>query len=255
MDATITRTYATVNDGPSKLNLRITWHYLIALLALMICTGELHEQIHITTGYFICGGYGPRDFNAWQTAESCAMPSLSFLATLAGPLWSYLVMWTGAVLLLTARSTIYRTIGFSLVFAPLPFARIFTAIVGGGDEKVVLRAVTGLTDPLSLKIATAAIVSLICLPPIVIAWRSISNRFALLYPIAFSVLPLVVLGIYVLTLLNKLLSTGFLSSVFILGTPTLILVHFAVMACVLVLCRNWLLEINRNYEPAMSVLK
>jgi hypothetical protein len=194
MDATITRAYAAVNEGPLKLNQRITWHYIVALLALMICTGELHELIHITTGYFICGGYGPRDFNVWQTADPCAVPTLSFVATLAGPLWSYLVMWTGAVLLLRARSIAYKTIGFSLVFAPLPFARIFTAIMGGGDEKVVLRAVTGLTDPLSLKIATATIVSLICLPPILIAWRSISNRVAFMYPIAFSILPLVVLG-------------------------------------------------------------
>lgn len=255
MDATITTTITTVNEGPSKLSLRITWHYLVALLALMICSGELHEQIHITTGYFICGGYGPRDFNAWQTADPCAIPSMSYLATLAGPLWSYLVMWTGAVLLLRAKSITYRTIGLSLVFAPLPFARIFTAVMGGGDEKVVLRAIAGLTDPLSLKIATAAIVTLICLPPILIAWRSIGNRFAFLYPIAFSVLPLVVLGIYVLTLLNKLLSAGFLSSVAILGTPTLILVHFATMACVLVLCRKWLLEINRGYEPTLAKLK
>jgi len=255
MDATITRAYETVNEGLSKLDLRITWHYLIALLALMICTGELHEQIHITTGYFICGGYGPRDFNAWQTADPCAAPSLSFLATLAGPLWSYLVMWTGVGLLLRAKSMAYKTIGFSLIFAPLPFARIFTAIMGGGDEKVVMRAVTGLTDPLSLKITTASIVLLICLPPIVIAWRSIGNRFAFLYPIGFSILPLVVLGIYVLTLLNNLLSSGFLSSVFILGTPTLILVHFMIMACVLVLCRKWLLEINGGYEPALAELK
>jgi hypothetical protein len=43
--------------------------------------------------------------------------------------------------------------------------------------------------------------------------------------------------------------------VFILGTPTLILVHVAIMACVLVLCRKGLLEINRDYEPAVVELE
>jgi hypothetical protein len=46
------------------MKIRITPKYLLALLALMIVTGELHEQVHITTGYLLCGGYGPRDFNA-----------------------------------------------------------------------------------------------------------------------------------------------------------------------------------------------
>ena len=100
----------------------------MAFFALTICAGELHEQVHITTGYFICGGYGARDFNVWRTVEPCAAPSLAFLATLAGQLWSYLLMWTGAGLLLKAKSVEYKTIGFSLVFAPLPFARIFTTI-------------------------------------------------------------------------------------------------------------------------------
>ncbi|HEX9930788.1 MAG TPA: hypothetical protein VGB02_19805 [Pyrinomonadaceae bacterium] len=68
----------------TKLHLRITFGYLLALFALMICSGELHEQVHITTGYFVCGGYGARDFNVWHTIEPCAAPSLAFLATLAG---------------------------------------------------------------------------------------------------------------------------------------------------------------------------
>ena len=249
---------ANANEGQqaAKLHLRITFRYLLALLALMICSGELHEQVHITTGYFVCGGYGARDFNVWRTVEPCAMPSLAFLATLAGPLWSYLLMWTGAGLLVKAKSVAYRTIGFSLVFAPLPFARIFTAVMGGGDEKVVLRALSGgALDAGTVKILAAVLVTAICLPPIVIAWRKIGNRFAILYPIGFSVLPLIVLGLYVLTFLNGLLAKGFLSSVTILGTPTLILLHFALMATLLAFGRKRLLELNRDYKASFHGLK
>lgn len=256
MSAISPTTKGCENKQTTKLHLRITFRYLVALLALMICAGELHEQVHITTGYFICGGYGSRDFNLWRTIEPCAAPSLAFLATLAGPLWSYLLMWTGAGLLIKAKSAAYRTIGFSLVFTPLPFARIFTALMGGGDEKVVLRALTnGLLNTGAVKILVVIVVTAICLPPIVIAWRSIENRFAILYPIGFSILPLIFLSFYVLTFLNGLLAEGFLSSVMILGTPSLILLHFAIMALLLIFGRKWLLELDRNYKTSFHGLK
>gem|GEM_PF-4051588 len=100
--------------------MKIGWKFLPAMFALIICPGELHEQIHIQTGRMVCGGYGARDFNAWQAAAAeCAAPAWAFLATLAGPLWSYAVMWTGAILLLKAKSLASRTTGFTLIFAPL----------------------------------------------------------------------------------------------------------------------------------------
>jgi hypothetical protein len=236
-------------QSETKLNLRITWRSLLALFALTICTGEMHEQIHIQTGRIICGGYGERDFNVWQLAKPCAEPQLAFLATLIGPLWSFAVMWTGAFLLLKAKTVNYRTIGFALVFAPLPFARIFTAIMGGGDEKVVLRAF--LEKDMSLgttKILAAAVVIAICLPPIIIAYRNAKNRFAALYVIGFSVMPLVVLGLYVLTFLNGLLKSGFLSAAPFLGTPLLILTHSLLMVVILIFSRRRLLEINSETD-------
>jgi hypothetical protein len=238
----------------AELNLKITWKFLLALFALTICTGEIHEQVHIQTGRIICGGYGERDFNVWGTAADCAAPAWKFLATLAGPLWSYAVMWTGAFLLLKAKSATYKTIGFALVFAPLPFARIFTAVMGGGDEKVVLRAF--LENDLSLgatKILAAIIVTTICLPPILIAWRSVRNRFAALYIVGFSVLPLIVLGLYVLTFLNGLLAAGFLSSAPFLGTPRLVIIHFLLMAAVFIFSRRWLLEINSQNRTNLEI--
>jgi hypothetical protein len=234
------------NNSAENLNLRITWRYLLVLFALTIVTGELHEQVHIQTGRIVCGGYGERDFNVWRTAADCAAPSWAFLATLAGPLWSFAVMWTGALLLIKAKTTDWKSLGFSLVFAPLPFARIFTAVMGGGDEKVVLRRF--LDDDFSLptiKILAAILVTTICLPPMLIAWRNIANRFRALYVVGFAVAPLVVLSLYVLTFLNGLLKSGVLSAAHVLGTPTLVIIHFCLMAAALALGGKWLLTLNR----------
>ncbi len=209
MQAILPKFNISETGNAAKLHLKINWKFLFALFTLMLCTGELHEQVHIQTGRIVCGGYGERDFNAWKTAADCAAPAWRFLSTLVGPLFSFAVMWTGAFLLTKARSLSYKTIGFALIFAPLPFARIFTALMGGGDEKTVLVAL--FKDEFNLgtiKVAAAVIVSLICLPPLFIAFRHLKNRFAILYVIGFSVLPLVVLGLYIFKFLNPLLANG-----------------------------------------------
>lgn len=228
------------------MKIRITFGYLAALFALMLITGEIHEQVHINTGYMLCGGYGKRDFNAWRTMPNC-VTNWTFLPTAVGPLYSYLVMWTGAGLLLKAKTKIYQAVGFSLVFAPLPFARIFTAVMGGGDEKVVfLNLFREHFSVSNGKILAAVFVTIVCLPPVLIAWLKIKNRFAFLYVLGFCILPLVVLSFYVFIFLNGLLAKGVLSSVVILGTPTLILIHFLLMAAVLFFLRQRLLDINRT---------
>ena len=77
------------------MQIKITFRYVIAFFALNMIMAELHEQAHINTGYFICGCYGPRNFNVWTTCEQCVLPQWSFLATLAGPLFSCSLMWLG----------------------------------------------------------------------------------------------------------------------------------------------------------------
>ncbi|MBL7693431.1 MAG: hypothetical protein JNK91_01225 [Ferruginibacter sp.] len=48
---------------------------------------ELHEHVHISTGYWICGCYGPRDISSWSTCVDCANPAWAFWATATGPLF------------------------------------------------------------------------------------------------------------------------------------------------------------------------
>lgn len=227
------------------MQLKITWKYVVAFIALNFIMGELHEQVHINTGFFICDCYGPRDFNVWSTCEACANPALTWLATLAGPLFSCCLMWLGACWFAWSASDTKRMIGFSLLFANLPFARIFTALVGGGDEKVVVQSLLGDTgNDLTGKIIAAVVVTLICLPPILIVGRRIWNRHKWAIVSAFAIIPLLYGMLYQRMFLNRVLDNGFLNNSHILGTPDLILYHFCFLLIVLFIFRKSLVRIR-----------
>lgn len=216
------------------MRLHVGWKYMIGFLALNSVVSELHEQAHITTGRIIHGCYGPRDFNVWQTCAS-GIDAAPYAAPLAGPLFSYAVMWAGVWLLLRAGTTAWRSIGFTLIFAPLPFARIFTALIGGGDEKVFLTAIAGdVLAPTTIRLLALAMVLLFCAPPIIIAFLAIDNRWRAAYIAGFCILPMVAVMAYKFTLLNGLLDDGVLATPAIIGTPPLVLIVFAVMAALTV---------------------
>ena len=216
------------------MRIQLTLPYIIAFFALNLIMGELHEQAHINTGYFICGCYGPRDFNVWSTCEQCALPQWSFLATLAGPLFSYSMMWLGAWWIAKSTDARMKVFGFSLLFANLPFARIFTALMGGGDEKVVIQAIAGNINPFTTKIIAALLVTLICLPPMIIAYRNLIARRRFLWIAGFAIVPLIYGMLYHHMFLNWLLKKGIAADSKILGTPTLVLLHFLLMVLLLI---------------------
>ena len=224
------------------MQIKITFRYVMAFFALNMIMGELHEQVHINTGYFICGCYGPRNFNVWATCEQCVSQQWSFLATLAGPLFSCSLMWLGAWWIAKSSNNKKRILGFSLLFSNLPFARIFTALVGGGDEKVVIQAISGNEDPFISKLIAVLIVTIICLPPMIIAYRKsdVQNRFLLIT--GFAIIPLIYGMLYHHIFLNWLLKKGIVSDSYILGTPSLILLHFLLMLLLLIFFRKGLLQ-------------
>jgi hypothetical protein len=216
------------------MNLSITWKYLLAFIALNMIAGELHEQVHINTGYLICGCYGTRDFNVWNTCAQCNHPAWAFLATLAGPLFSCSLMWLGTCMFLKCSRLSGKSIGFSILFANLPFARIFTALTGRGDEKVVLQTLLGDDgNMITIKLLNVLLVSLICLPPIILVFKKLdrTNRWWVIT--GFSVLPLIFGMLYQRMLLNQLLQNGFGADIFMIGTPNIILFHFILMLMIL----------------------
>src|SRR6188474_451553 len=123
----------------NPMQLKWSFSFVVAFLLLLLVMMELHELVHITVGRIICGCWGTRDFNVWSLADHCRENNQSWwLATLAGPLFSFGVMWLGARML-SSPSLQNRSIGFVFIFANIPFGRITTVMMGGGDEMVVLR--------------------------------------------------------------------------------------------------------------------
>jgi hypothetical protein len=219
---------------------RISWQYVLAFFGLNMFLGELHEQAHITTGYFICGCYGERDFSVWSTCDNCAHSDWSFLATLAGPVYSFILMWLGGLWFSRSLNIYRKALGFSILFANLPFARLFTAFMGGGDEKVVFQHLTGLA--VFPKIAAILIVGLLVIPPVVLVYRNLSNNFRGWIIAAFLVLPLVYGMLYHHMFLNYLLHQGIGTSITIMGTPDIIIIHTLVMLLIILFSRKALIN-------------
>jgi hypothetical protein len=208
-----------------------------AFFALNGVVSELHEQAHITTGRLVHGCYGPRDFNNWQECAASSVP----LASMAGPVFSYIVMWLGAWLLARAATPARRALGFALVFSPLPFARVFTVLMGGGDEKIFLTAFAGdAVPPGVLRACALALTLLFCAPPVWMAWRALDNRHRGWIVAGFCVVPLLVIWVYKFKVLNGLLLQGVLATPVILGTPAFVLLVFALMLLATMLTWRWL---------------
>ncbi|GAO44718.1 hypothetical protein [Flavihumibacter petaseus] len=232
------------------MRLRITWQFVVAFFALNMIMGELHEQVHIITGYLICGCYGPRDISSWSTCPNCAHPSWAFLATLTGPLFSCALMWIGAWMFTRSNNASKQSFGFSMLFANLPFARIFTALVGGGDEKVVIHHLLGENTPIQYaRVLAAILVLLICLPPVILTGKKMTNQHRWLIIAGFLVVPLIYGIVYQRMFLNTLLGRGIGDYIPALGTPALILFHVGLMVLLLLLFRKSLQ--NAFGKPAL----
>jgi len=227
------------------MRIKLSFFYIIAFLLLLIVMLELHETIHITVGYIICGCWGNRDFNVWALCDTCNNPSLSWLATLAGPVFSFSMMWWGRSLL-SAKKAPTKALGFSLIFANIPFGRITEVMKGAGDEMVVAKHFLkpSFTHAQIILIASV-IVLFVGLPPIIKAFRVLANKNALLYIAGFLTLPLVFILLYILIAMNSLLHTGFLSFNRIMGTPLLITLHTLLAMVLLWWLRKRLFSLNK----------
>ena len=207
-------------------SLRVSGPFLVASTALIIVLHEAHELAHTGTGRVLCGGWGPRDFNSWALPADCE----SLLPTLAGPILSFAVIWTGFVLLggaVPGRSQL----GLALAMCANPFGRLLTAAMGGGDEGVLVRGWFGLPrGPVATAIAFGAVASL-CAWPLWRAWEGLERRRrAAAYLILF-VLPVVVTGLVLFLVGNRLLAWGVLAVPVVAGTPLLVwLVTLAAVA-------------------------
>lgn len=233
------------------MELRFNWRFAFALFALTLLMGEGHEQAHIQFARWACGCYGARDFSLWGSCEACASPSLAVLATLMGPLFTDAACWLGAALLARGRSPARRSVGLALVFAPLPFARIFTVLTGSGDEQTFLRAVLG-AGPAASALAVL-LVALTCLPPLLIAASKLAPRRRVACVVALCLLPMLAQGAWVRLVMNGLLARGIGAAPVIAGSPALVLVNAVVAAVALAFVARWLPSVEAGRAAPAKV--
>jgi hypothetical protein len=208
---------------------------LVAFSALILVIHELHELAHTATGRLLCGGWGGRDFNSWFLPEGCN----SWVPTLMGPLFSYLVMLVGALL---TRRDAHRPVGLALLFAANPFARLFTAVMGGGDEMVLARAWSGIAQKTPmLRAAVLLVVGAICVTFIVIGWRATRGfRRRVLTFITMLLWPMILTGVLLFAIFNPLLKRGVLATPGLGGEPLFVTIVTAASLLMLAVTARWL---------------
>jgi hypothetical protein len=202
---------------------RLTSLNILTFLALLFICHELHEISHTAVARLQCGCWGARDFNVWDVCAACASAGNIIWATIAGPLFTYALIWAGFLLMSKRSTQEYHSLGWVLVFANKPFARLFTVLMKGGDESSITRT---LLDQQSLSttawIVELIIVLLLIVPPLVRAWQQLHTRNKTILFISFLVVPMLIEFILLHKLGNALLQKGMLDQTGLLGSPVLI---------------------------------
>jgi hypothetical protein len=218
--------------------MRFRW--FVAFSFLLLAIHEAHELAHAIAGRLLCGMWPVRDFNSWLITGGCA----SWLPAAAGPALSYALILIGALMAVRSQA---RWTGVALLFAANPFARIFTAAMGGGDEMVVAQRVADLsTRTPALRLIVAALVTLVCGAGIAAGWRTMAGlqRRGLWFAIVL-LWPMVVTGaLFVFG--NGLLRANVLASPTIGGAPLLV---FIVSAASAVLALATARSLNHAPQP------
>ena len=69
------------------IHLKVTWKYCIAFYLVIMLYVSVHELVHHFSAFFICGDWGTKSFNYFDTA--CRDDQkIQYLATYIGPLFT-----------------------------------------------------------------------------------------------------------------------------------------------------------------------
>lgn len=205
------------------MKLRLSIQYILTFLALTFIMHEAHEIVHTSIGRLICGCWGQRDFNVWGLCEGCSEQNpISIFSTFAGPIFTFIMIWLGAFLIGQEKTDKQKAMGFSLIFANMPFGRILTASFGSGDEVFGLNK---LLENYSLAWFIGLLFVLaITIIPLWKAYKLIASRRKITWFLLFFIAPLFIDIIVVLVGMNTLLEKGILSDYWILGSPVIVTV-------------------------------
>ncbi|CAG5067463.1 hypothetical protein DYBT9623_00184 [Dyadobacter sp. CECT 9623] len=229
------------------MKLRITPRFTVTFLALVFVLHEAHEIAHTVTGRLICGCWGQRDFNVWGVCEGCAeQKPFVVLATFAGPLFTFLMIWFGAFLIKSDKTAKQKALGFSLIFANLPFARILGTALGSGDEVWGFNSILD-NKPLSW-IFGFLLVLLLSIYPLWKAFKLIENRKKIAWFLLFLLAPILIDVLVVLVGMNTLVERGILADYWILGSPKLVTVWTIFVTALYLLTRKNIYELSPSAD-------
>ena len=241
------------------MQLVLSFKTILAFLALSFVCHEIHELSHTTVAWLQCNCWGGRDFNAWTICTSCGEDVNTIWATVAGPLFTYTMVWTAWWLMSPLRSIRLQSFGFALLWANLPFARLFTVLMRGGDEGVITRTITGQQIlPIDLWFMEIITVLLLLLPAIIRAWNLLMIKRRVLVFITFLLLPMLIQFFTMHKLGNGLLKAGILAQYDLSFSPALVLIwnlFWLVILLVFFKFNARLLTWDEKWEFAAAVKK
>lgn len=224
------------------MKINYQWRYCLAFMAFVFVFGQLHEMAHLAAAYFVCGCPGKQiDFNLWTVCIGCNDNPNIYISGIAGPAFSYLMMWIGYSMLRSSNTKWYNT-AFVLIMGNLAFARIFTAGMGGGDEKMILRFFFSEPSLLLIKASNFVMVFVLAFPPIYMVYKRLVNKNKLLVVAGFCVIPLCIMYPYEFVLLGKVMQAGVLAHTGFLGVADFVYLHTAIMAVLVILFRKTLFK-------------
>lgn len=211
----------------ARFEFPLRWPVLLSMALMVWVSSFSHEFTHHLTASMVCGDVGRMSLNRFVLATGCSGPWP--ISTAAGPALSYLMMWLGAWMVWRGRRPL---LGFALVVGYVPFLRLLTAAMGGGDEGLLMR----LWSPAHARWMAPALVAALVLPPLLVCYRALANaRRGWVFLAAF-VLP--ILPVLPIPAADSrwygqwLAGTTSLPQVF--GVPvSVLLVHGSMLACCL----------------------
>lgn len=166
------------------IRLKITWKYCIAFYCIGMLYASLHELIHHFAGYAVCGEWGVKTFNYFSTA--CESEPKSHIATYVGPIFTFIMMYVGAYLLNEKFSNYKMHLGFAMIFAQIPLQRMVNPFFRMNDEYYATAQLFGNSDAVYWSVIV--IIWVICIPPLIKAFKAIQNKNRVLWFLFYLVL-------------------------------------------------------------------
>lgn len=231
------------------MKIKPTAVYFLAFSALLFLVHECHDWAHFSAARFICGCWGTKGFDNWTFCPNCQITTAGQVpAWIAGPLVNYVLIILAWWLMKPTHSPAQKSIGFSLLFATIPFVRILAAASGGGDETAAVRQIfqqTGGNRHLPALFGLI-LVLLLTVPALIRAFLMLNGwKERLLFFPAFLILPIFFDRLIVAGAMNGLLKKGVLAAETLPGVPLLLLLWTIL----------WILVLLSGYKNVLRLLK